>query len=132
MAGACAFAGVQWFKPGGVLPAVGYSAAGARRVATAAVGLGSGAAAAAADRVEGRLMRLSSQWFLAVEPIDLRCGTDRLLVWVQRSGDVASGSGCPDAAERLIRSTDRRPEVGGLAGRLPLSSRVRRLISPPQ
>ena len=31
-------------------------------------------------------MRLPSQWFLAVEPIDLRCGMDRLLVWVQRSG----------------------------------------------
>jgi transposase len=37
-------------------------------------------------------MRLPSQWFLAVEPIDLRCGMDRLLVWVQRSGGLASGS----------------------------------------
>ena len=37
-------------------------------------------------------MRLPSQWFLAVEPIDLRCGMDRLLVWVQRSGGVASCS----------------------------------------
>ena len=37
-------------------------------------------------------MRLPSQWFLAVEPIDLRCGMDRLLVWVQRSGGAASGS----------------------------------------
>jgi transposase len=37
-------------------------------------------------------MRLPSQWFLAVEPIDLRCGMDRLLVWVQRSGGVVSGS----------------------------------------
>ena len=37
-------------------------------------------------------MRLPSQWFLAVEPIDLRCGMDRLLVWVQRSGDVTLDS----------------------------------------
>ncbi|SDD91780.1 IS66 family insertion sequence element accessory protein TnpB [Aquimonas voraii] len=37
-------------------------------------------------------MRLPSQWFLAVEPIDLRCGMDRLLVWVQRSGGSASAS----------------------------------------
>ena len=37
-------------------------------------------------------MRLPSQWFLAMEPIDLRCGMDRLLVWVQRSGGAASGS----------------------------------------
>jgi hypothetical protein len=29
-------------------------------------------------------MRLPSQWFLVVEAIDLRCGMDRLLVWVQR------------------------------------------------
>ncbi len=92
MAGACAFAGVQWFKPGGVLPAVGYSAAGVRCVATAAVGPRNCAAAAAADRAEGRLIRLPLQWFLAVEPIDLPCGMDRLLVWVQRSGGAASGS----------------------------------------
>jgi transposase len=61
-------------------------------VAAADVGAGGVAAAAAADRAEGRLMRLPSQWFLAVEPIDLRCGMDRLLVWVQLSGGSASTS----------------------------------------
>lgn len=28
-------------------------------------------------------------WYLAVEPIDLRCGVDRLLVWVQSLGRPA-------------------------------------------
>jgi len=37
-------------------------------------------------------MRLPSEWFLIVEPIDLRCGMDRLLVWVQQSGCAVSGS----------------------------------------
>jgi len=37
-------------------------------------------------------MRLPSAWFLIVEPIDLRCGMDRLLVWVQQSGGAVSGS----------------------------------------
>jgi len=42
--------------------------------------------------MEGRLMRVPSQCFLAVEPIDLRCGMDRLLVWVQSSGGAVSES----------------------------------------
>ena len=37
-------------------------------------------------------MRVPSQCFLAVEPIDLRCGMDRLLVWVQSSGGAVSES----------------------------------------
>lgn len=37
-------------------------------------------------------MQLPSQWFLAVSPIDLRCGMDRLLVWVQHSGGAVTGS----------------------------------------
>lgn len=85
VAGACALAGVQWFKPSGVLPSLGYSAAGVHRVAAADVDFRGGPASAGAGSAEGRLMRLPSQWFLAVEQIDLRCGMDRLLVWVQRS-----------------------------------------------
>ena len=82
VAGACAFAGAQWLEPGGVLPAVGYSAAGVRGMAAADMDAGGVAASTAADHAEGALMRLPSQWFLAVEPIDVRCGMDRLLVWV--------------------------------------------------
>jgi hypothetical protein len=37
-------------------------------------------------------MRVPSQCFLAVEPIDLRCGMDRLLVCVQSSGGAVSES----------------------------------------
>jgi len=37
-------------------------------------------------------MRLPSHWWLAVEPIDLRCGMDRLLVWVQQSSGAVSVS----------------------------------------
>ncbi|MBB5015877.1 hypothetical protein HNQ58_001787 [Rehaibacterium terrae] len=33
-------------------------------------------------------MRLPSQWFLAVEPIDLRCGMDRLVDWMRLSTSV--------------------------------------------
>jgi transposase len=36
-------------------------------------------------------MRLPSRWFLAVDPIALCCGMDRLLAWVQRSASSASG-----------------------------------------
>jgi hypothetical protein len=85
VAGACALAGAEWVEPGGLLPVVGHPATGVRGVAAAAVGAGDVAAALAADHAEGGLMRLPSQWFFAVEPIDLRCGMDRLLVWVQRN-----------------------------------------------
>jgi transposase len=61
-------------------------------VASQALAAAIGTAAVAADCAEGGLMRLPWQWFLAVEPIDLRCGMDRLLVWVQWSGGAASGS----------------------------------------
>ena len=40
------------------------------------------------------LMLMPSQWFVAVEPVDLRCGIDRLLVAVQtlRSTDAFDGA----------------------------------------
>lgn len=37
-------------------------------------------------------MRTPSAWYVAVDPIDLRCGMDRLLVWVQHSQGAVSGS----------------------------------------
>lgn len=37
-------------------------------------------------------MRLPAQWFLVVEAVDLRCGVDRLLVWVQQGGGTVTGS----------------------------------------
>jgi transposase len=37
-------------------------------------------------------MRLPSTWYVAVSPIDLRCGVDRLLVWVQQTHGAVSGS----------------------------------------
>lgn len=37
-------------------------------------------------------MRLPAMWYVAVAPIDLRCGVDRLLVWVQQTHGAVSGS----------------------------------------
>jgi len=37
-------------------------------------------------------MQIPTQWYLAVAPIDLRCGMDRLLVWIKTSGGEVSGS----------------------------------------
>lgn len=37
-------------------------------------------------------MQLPTRWHVVVEPVDLRCGMDRLLVWVQHSGGSVSGS----------------------------------------
>ncbi len=91
MAGACALSGAEWLESGGLLPAVGHPAARVCGLA-ADVEAGSGPVASDADRAQGRLIRLPSQWFPAAEPIDLRCGMDRLLMWVQRSGGAASGS----------------------------------------
>jgi transposase len=56
------------------------------------VAIAAAAAAAGGRRAGGALMRLPSQWFLVVEAIDLRCGMDRLLVWVQQSGGATTGS----------------------------------------
>ena len=36
-------------------------------------------------------MQLPTRWHVVVEPVDLRCGMDRLLVWVQHSGGSVSG-----------------------------------------
>ena len=37
-------------------------------------------------------MQRPSTWCVAVAPIDLRCGMDRLLVWVQQTQGAVSGS----------------------------------------
>jgi transposase len=79
-------------EPGGVLSDLGDSSAGVLFLAFALVGGAAGAARAGPGQSEGRLMQLPTRWYLAVAPIDLRCGMDRLLVWIKASAGEVSGS----------------------------------------
>lgn len=63
VARACAFADAEWLELGGVLPLVGYSAAGVRGMLATDMDARGVTASAAAGRTEGQLMRLPLQWF---------------------------------------------------------------------
>jgi hypothetical protein len=92
LASACALAAVQRRESADVLPDLRDPTAGVCAVAAMLVAIAAAGASAAGRRAGDALMRLPSQWFLVVEAIDLRCGMDRLLVWVQQSGGAITGS----------------------------------------